>query len=167
MADRDDPKLSVRPLSERKPAAVAASGADPLAEFVRMGSGRSIVEPAPVIRGKTLPVTGAVSSEVAVVKDLEAKLLADLEALSSAFYSNSAPTTSAPPEDPVTAARKPGTAASSAKPQPAEPPSPSPAATAPPPLAVLPPRDKPKAPAVSLTSRTPVVGPTGAAAEKP
>jgi hypothetical protein len=119
MAERDDPKLSVRLRSERKVTAVAATGEDQLAQFVRMGSGRSIVDPAPVIRGKTVPLSEAVSPNVAVMKDLEAKLLDDLEALSSAFYSHAAPTPSAPPEEPVTAVAKPATAAPHARPQPA------------------------------------------------
>jgi hypothetical protein len=46
MAERDDPKFSVRLRSERKPTPVAATGEDQLADFVAMGSGRSIVDPA-------------------------------------------------------------------------------------------------------------------------
>jgi hypothetical protein len=49
--------------------------------------------------------------DVAVVKDLEAKLLDDLKALSAAFYSHPAPTPSAPREEPVGAAPKPAAAA--------------------------------------------------------
>jgi hypothetical protein len=37
MAERDDPKLSVRLRSERKPTAVEATGEDQLAQFVRRG----------------------------------------------------------------------------------------------------------------------------------
>jgi hypothetical protein len=100
MAERDYPKLSVHSLSARKPAALAATGEDQFADFVRLGSGRPIVGRGPVIRGKTLPVTRAASLDAAVVKDLEAKLLDDLEALSSAFFSHPALTPSAPPEEP-------------------------------------------------------------------
>jgi len=38
MAERDYPKLSVHSLSARKPAALAATGEDQFADFVRLGS---------------------------------------------------------------------------------------------------------------------------------
>ena len=111
MADRDDPNLSVAPLSKRKPATPVAAGDDPLVELVRMVSDRWVFDAAPVRRRKTVLVTSAVSSDGAVVKDLEAKLLADLTALSAAFYSHPAPTPSAPTADQVGAAPKPAAAA--------------------------------------------------------
>jgi hypothetical protein len=167
MPNHDDPNLSVAPLSKWKPATPAAAGGDPLVELVRMVSDRWVFDPAPVRRRKTVPVPRAVSSDGAVVKDLEAKLLDDLEALSSAFYSHPAPTPSAPPEELAGAAPKPAAAAPPTtnrnkhslalnlksasgrnvlvQPRPAAPPSPapvvSPVATAPAPgAAVSPPR---------------------------
>ena len=160
MADRDNPKLSVRPLSKPKPAAPAATGEDQLAEPARMVSGRPIVDPARAILGKTVPVTRAVSSDVALVNELEAKLLDDLEALSSSFYAQPSP-----PPAPA--------AAPHPKPQPAAPPAMAsaapPVAAAPPPApapAVLAPQAERQAPAVSPTYRPPVGGATGVTVEK-
>jgi len=160
MADRDNPKLSVRPLSKPKPAAPAATGEDQLAEPARMVSGRPIVDPARAILGKTVPVTRAVSSDVALVNELEAKLLDDLEALSSSFYAQPSP-----PPAPA--------AAPHPKPQPAAPPAPAPvgppvaAAPAPAPTsAVLAPRAERQTPAASPTDRSLVGGTAGVAAEK-
>jgi hypothetical protein len=157
MADRDNPKLSVRPLSKPKPAAPAATGEDQLAKPARMVSGRPIVDPARAILGKTVPVTRAVSSDVALVNELEAKLLDDLEALSSTFYAQPSP-----PPAPA--------AAPHPKPQPAAPPAPAPVAPpapAPAPAsAVLAPRAERHAPAASPTDRSPVGGTAGVAAEK-
>ena len=93
MTDRDDPNLSAAPLSEAKSTPLAAAGDDPLVELVRMMSDRWVFDPAPVRRRTTVPVTRAVCSDVAVVKNLEAKLLDDLKHLMSAFYSHPAPTT--------------------------------------------------------------------------
>src|SRR5579871_4068133 len=91
MADRYDPKLSVRPLSERKPAPGAA-GEDPLVELARIVSGRSTFDPAPAARAKTVPVNGAVASDVALANDLESELLNDLQAsFSSTFYASPPP----------------------------------------------------------------------------
>ena len=171
MADRDNPKLSLRPLSKPKPAAPAATGEDQLAESARMVSGRPIVDPARAIRGKTVPVTRAASSGV-VVNELEAKLLDDLEALSSIFYAQSspAPVPSAQPAKPAPPA---SAAAPRAKPQPAAPPAMAsaapPVAAAPPPApapAVLAPQAERQAPAVSPTYRPPVGGATGVTVEK-
>ena len=74
MADRPDPKRSMRLLSERKPAPRAASGEDPPAKLARIVSERSIFEPAAATRGKTVPVTGTTSLEVALPNDLEFEL---------------------------------------------------------------------------------------------
>ena len=49
MAERYEPKLSVRPLSERKPAAPASGEADPLFELTRMVTGRSTFDPPPLM----------------------------------------------------------------------------------------------------------------------
>ena len=120
MADRDDPKLPVRPLSELKPAAPAATGEDPLTELLdRIMSGRPIVDPTPATGGKTVPVSGAVGSDVAPANDLETKLLNDLEAVSSAFYAHPPPAAPAPPAKPATPAPTPAAAAPHPEPQPA------------------------------------------------
>jgi hypothetical protein len=76
-----------------------------------MVSDRWVFDAAPVRRRKTVLVTSEVSPDGAVVKDLEAKLLDDLKALSAAFYSHPAPTPSAPTADHVGAAPKPAAAA--------------------------------------------------------
>ena len=87
MADRYDPKLSVRPLSERKPATPAAADEDPLVELARIVSGRTTFDPGPAQRTKTVPVNASVSSDVALANDLELELLNDLQAsFSSTFY---------------------------------------------------------------------------------
>src|SRR6516225_2170757 len=127
MADRDDPNFSVGPPSEAKLTPPATVGEDPLAELARMASDRSVFDPAPAIRRKTVPIPKPVSPSVALAHDLEAKLHDDLEALLSAFYSDPAPTPSAPPEELVTTAPTPA-AAPSAQPQPAAPPFPAPSA---------------------------------------
>jgi hypothetical protein len=89
MADRDDPNVSAAPVSEANSTPLAAASDDPLVELVRMMSDRWVFDLAPMRRRKTVPVP----LDVAVVKDLEAKLLDDVKALSAAFYSHPAPTT--------------------------------------------------------------------------
>jgi hypothetical protein len=74
MADRYDPKLSVRPPGERK-AAESTADADPLAELARMVSGRAPSQPDG--RG---PAGGDAAPEADVERDLEAELLNDLQA---------------------------------------------------------------------------------------
>src|ERR1700730_297182 len=104
MADRYDPKLSVRPLSERKPASPASAGEDRLVELARIVSGRSTFDPGPAARTKTVPVNGAVASDVALANDLESELMNDLQAsFSSTFYAPPPP----PPPPPAPAAAKP------------------------------------------------------------
>jgi hypothetical protein len=189
MADRDDPNLSAAPLSEANSTPLAAASDDPLVELVRMVSDRWVFDLAPVRRRKTVPVTRAVRADVAAVKDLEAKLFDDLNALSAAFHSHPAPTPSMASEEPISAAPKPAAAAPPAmngsnrslalnlknepgqkvlyRPQPTTPPAPAPVA---PPLptvpapAVLPPRAKRQAPAADPTGRSPVTRATGATA---
>ena len=74
MADRYDPKLSVRPLSERKPANPAAADEDPLVELARIVSGRTTFDPGPAQRAKTVQVNGSVASATALANDLESRL---------------------------------------------------------------------------------------------
>jgi len=113
MADRSDPKLSVLPLSDQGPAPPAATSQDQLTELARVAPGQSIVEPAPGIGDKT-----PVSSDSALAKDLRAKLLNDLEALSSAFYSHPVPAPSTPHGEPVRPVPKPAAIAPPAELQP-------------------------------------------------
>lgn len=88
MADRYDPKLSVRPPGERK-AAEPTAEADPLAELARMVSGRAPSDPAGRARAeeRDRPPEGDVE------RDLEAELLNDLQA---SFAALSGPLTVAP-----------------------------------------------------------------------
>src|SRR6516165_7162419 len=104
MADRYDPKLSVRPLSERKPppAPAAPASEDPLAELARIVSGRATFDPTPPPRPKTVPVNGAAASDVALANDLESELLNELQAsFSSTFSYASPPASAAPPPKPA------------------------------------------------------------------
>jgi len=103
MADRYDPKLSVRPPGERK-TAEAASDSDPLAELARIVSGRPPFDPAPAGKGKA--VASAPPPEPDVERDLEAELLNDLQASFAAIReplesaSTAAPEPEAQPEPP-------------------------------------------------------------------
>lgn len=77
MADRYDPKVSVRPPGERRQAQGAVPDNDPLAELARIVSGRNALDPAP--DGKTDdPLQYEPSGDLA--QDLEAELLNDLQA---------------------------------------------------------------------------------------
>ena len=76
MPDRYDPKLSVRPLGERK-TADPSSDSDPLAELARIVSGRAPFDP-PAGKSKAVPAPPA--PEPDVERDLEAELLNDLQA---------------------------------------------------------------------------------------
>ncbi len=78
MPDRYDPKLSVRPLSERRPEA-AAQDDDPLAELARIVTGRSTFDPPPAAKSKTVPAADS-SPEADLARDLESELLNDLQA---------------------------------------------------------------------------------------
>jgi SPOR domain len=119
MADRYDPKLSVHPLSERKPA--------PLADLARVFSGGSTLNPRPATRSKKVPVNGSVASDVALANDLESELLNNLQvSFSSTFY---APPPPPPAPPPVPPAAKP--AAQATKPAAAPAPKPQPSAAAP------------------------------------
>ena len=61
MADRVDLNFSVGPPRAAKPTPPTAAGEDPLAELARMMSDRSVFDPAPAIRRKTVPIPEAVS----------------------------------------------------------------------------------------------------------
>ena len=175
MADRDDPKSSVGPSSEAKPAPPAAAGDDPLAQLARMMSDRSVFDPAPATPRKTVPIPEAVSPTAALANDLEAKLRGDLETLLSTFYSHPAPTPSASSEEPETATPKAAAAAPSAQPQPDAPPAPAPVAppeqpvTATPKAAAAPPaKPQPAAPPPVAPPEEPVTpAPKPAAAAPP
>ncbi len=79
MPDRYDPKLSVRPLGERKSDA-ARTDDDPLAELARIVTGRSTFEPAPAGGGSRSAGSTETSSEANLANDLESELLNDLQA---------------------------------------------------------------------------------------
>jgi hypothetical protein len=136
MADRYDPKLSVRPLSERRPAA-PADESDPLIELARIVSGRTTFDPAPAPKAKTVPAApnGALSAEPTLANDLESELMNDLQASFAAV---------APPPKPAAPAR----------PAPANPPAPAAARPAPPPV--------PKTPSAAPAKPAPPQAPAGA-----
>src|SRR6478609_5718024 len=100
MADRYDPKLSVRPLSERRPAATS-SDEDPLVELARIVSGRSTFDPGPSPRNKTVPVAPVPSSEPGLANDLESELLNDLQASFSLLREPANPPPPAPTPAPM------------------------------------------------------------------
>lgn len=145
MADRYDPKLSVRPLSERRPAA-PADDSDPLVELARIVSGRTTFDPAPAPKAKTVPAAanGALSAEPSLANDLESELMNDLQASFAAVVPPPKPAAPARPAAPPPAA--PVAARPVPIPQPKAPPPPArpaPAAAAPaapPPSAFIPPR---------------------------
>jgi hypothetical protein len=129
MADRYDPKLSVRPLSERKPAASAGPAEDPLVELARIVSGRSTFDPAPSAKNRTVPPAG---SDPGLTNDLESELLNDLQASFAAIRE------AAPPPAPASA-RAPAAAA----PAPQRAPAPTPVAARTPPQAAPAPQTEP------------------------
>ena len=134
MTDRYDPKVSVRPMPDRKgsdPRQESAEHDDPLFELARIVSGRGAgaVPPAPPPRGQPAPAPAPErarppASEPDVLGDLEAELLSDLQASFAAVKES----IEAPREPPVQPAAPP---ASKAPPAPqaaaAPPPSPRPA----------------------------------------
>src|SRR5689334_19680858 len=127
MADRYEPKLSVRPMSERKAAQPPAED-DPLLELTRMISGRSTFDPAPAPKNKTVPAgrPSAPQSEANLGLDLESELMNDLQAsfglirdgMSSPPAAKAAPAP-APGATPKPAAPMSAPAASSPAPRPA------------------------------------------------
>ena len=130
MADRYEPKLTVRPLSERKPAASASAESDPLVELTRMVTGRSTFDPAPVGKRNTVPAAvGPATDAVSTLSnDLESELLSELQA---SFYAVREPVASPPPAAPPAPSPAPATRsaplaapapAAAQRPQPASPP---------------------------------------------
>jgi hypothetical protein len=98
MADRYDPKLSVRPPGERRAAEPTDEG-DPLAELARMVSGRSPADMGGRGQGSDSP------AEADVERDLEAELLNDLQASFAALSGplDTAPEAEAPDPEPAPA----------------------------------------------------------------
>lgn len=76
MPDRHDPKLSVRPLRDRRPDVEPSD--DPLAELARIVTGRTPLDPGGT-RGSDAPEDGDRSGDD-LVDDLETELLNDLQA---------------------------------------------------------------------------------------
>jgi hypothetical protein len=105
MADRYEPKLTVRPLSERKPALSPEAENDPLVELTRMVSGRSTFDPPPAPKAKTVPAASAnTSGDAGLATDLESELLNDLQASFAMLRETAAKPTPAPtplPPEPV------------------------------------------------------------------
>ena len=130
MPDRYDPKFSVRPPGDRKPAE-PTDEIDPLAELARIVSGRPAHEPSATATARGKAPGGPPVPEPDVEQDLEAELLNDLQASFAAIRepleSASAGATSAPEEDP-----EPDVSDSPSAPPDAEPPPPIEAAPEPP-----------------------------------
>ncbi len=142
MADRYDPKLSVRPLSERRPAAPSDED-DPLVELARIVSGRSTFDPAPAAKNKTVPVGGGgYSVDPSLANDLESELLNDLQASFAVIREPAAP----PPAQAKPAPAPARPAAAAPKPAPSVPPKPAPVVAAAPRPAPVPPKPAPTAP---------------------
>ncbi|MBZ0230126.1 MAG: hypothetical protein K8F58_16970, partial [Bauldia sp.] len=89
MPDRYDPKVSVRPLSERRSAS-ASTEDDPLVELARLVTGRSPFDPAASGRNKAAPAV-ANSHVPDPSHDLESELLSDLQASFAAIRDQVAP----------------------------------------------------------------------------
>jgi hypothetical protein len=108
MADRYDPRLSVRPIGDRRLAQGSQQGqGDPLAELARIVSGRG--NTAPALRTSTAP---APATEAAPLDDLEAELISNLQASFTTVNENPpAPRTADPqPKQPAPPAPPPGQA---------------------------------------------------------
>ncbi len=145
MADRYDPKVTVRPATDRKgPDAhqSAASNDDPLFELARIVSGRGAgagvpaPAPSPVRSSRPAPAPEPPrppAGEPNVLDDLEAELLSDLQASFSAVKEAIEPKHAEPP--PVAPQPSPPPAAAAppaaAMPPPAAPPPPAPSAPPP------------------------------------
>ncbi len=97
MPDRYDPKVSVRPLSERRSAS-ASTEDDPLVELARLVTGRSPFDPAASGRNKAAPAV-ANSHVPDPSHDLESELLSDLQASFAAIRDQVAP--ASPPPTPA------------------------------------------------------------------
>jgi hypothetical protein len=100
MADRYEPKLSVRPLADRKPAGQGGPEDDPLVELARIVSGRTTFDPAPGAKNKTVPAQdGGQSADLA--NDLETELLNDLQASFTNVRESFQPAPAPPPPPPA------------------------------------------------------------------
>ena len=100
MPDRYEPKVSVRPLSERRPAQSQADD-DPLIELARIVSGRTTADPVPPARPK--PASAApTTTGYDFAGDLEAELLNDLQASFATIRDPRRSTTPAPAAAPAT-----------------------------------------------------------------
>jgi hypothetical protein len=116
MADRYDPKLSVRPASDRKPSDArrgeAAADEDPLVELARIVSGRSPFDMAATGKNKTVPSNDPAMSSADFAGDLEAELLNNLQASFAAIQEPVAaapapPPPAPPPSEPQVRAERP------------------------------------------------------------
>ena len=96
MADRYDPKLSVRPPGERR-TPESSDEADPLAELARIVTGRGAPEPS----GRGRAPGGDPLPEPDIERDLEAELLNDLQASFAALGGPLADAGAAPAAGPV------------------------------------------------------------------
>ncbi len=97
MPDRYDPKLSVRPLSERRHDPAAADD-DPLAELARIVTGRSTYDPGPGSKIKTEAAPES-SEETDLGRDLESELLNELQAAFAAVREPFDSSPSPPPSE--------------------------------------------------------------------
>jgi len=104
--------------------------ADPQADVALIVSRRSVADPAPETVAKTVPLTGAVSSDVDLANDLGFKLLSDLQASFRSTFCSRLPAQapSASPAKPTASAAKPADAALHPRPQPAASAAPAPIA---------------------------------------
>ncbi len=176
MADRYDPKVTVRPATDRKESNSrqgSASSDDPLFELARIVSGRGVgAAPggsSPPSRGRPAPPpepARPATAEPDILGDLEAELLSDLQSSFAAIRGAtesvrpeppSAPVS--PPQPPVAAAPPPAQPGRPPQPepvpqQPTSPPvhaaPPPPHAAPPPPRAALPQNGAPQSPAAPV-----------------
>ena len=175
MADRYDPKVTVRPTSDRKgadPHQGAAASDDPLFELARIVSGRGAgansgpAAPPPPLRGRPAPPpepAKPVAPEPDILGDLEAELLSDLQASFAAVKEAIEP---AEPPPAARAAPQPPAAAAPPPPSPEiapagpapRPPQPEPAPQQPssPPVHAAPPPQQSAPPRVSAAARPPI-----------
>ena len=147
MTERYDPKVSVRPLNERRPAQ-ASPGDDPLVELARIVSGRSSFSAPPPQKGRSGPMPEA-APQADLARDLESELLNDLQATFAAIR-EPAVAPSSPPVAKEPPAMRPMPAPPTAAPPMAAPPLSAPMmapqAKTPPPLPVRPQPDAPLQP---------------------
>ncbi len=152
MADRYDPKVTVRPTADRKGSDSRqgpATSDDPLFELARIVSGRGAgavpVAATPSSRGRPAPPPPEPAKPAArepdILGDLEAELLSDLQASFAAVKEAIEP---APPPEPMAPPRSPA-AATPPQPEPApQQPTSPPVHAAPPPYTAPPPHGAPQ-----------------------